>query len=249
MTLARISSLAALLATGSTVCGTSIVVLANKTQIAVAADSAQQGNRGEHSTDACKIFRFRKFYFVMAGAVVRDENQKIAEAAQGTNNLLEIQKRFNQTGRQSVEDLVNYRLEHVPNYRKELRSNTQAFQIIFFEMTAKGPLLAESLFSFQILGTGKVRVGQPQTRLCKYGDGECSLGIGENEEAKKYISDHPLKGQDLIADAEKLVRIEAEAQPKAVGGNINMLLLDGSGEHPINMSPGCPLIVTATVSH
>jgi hypothetical protein len=111
-------------------------------------------------------------------------------------------------------------------------------------VTPTGPILAESLFPVQFLKEGKVKIGDPYHNICKDGEGECSLVIGTGDEAREFVRNHPLKGQDLIGDAANLVRIEAAAQPDKVGGNISMLLIDSAGDHPINMSPGCPLTVT-----
>jgi hypothetical protein len=227
--------------------GTSIVVLANKTQIAVAADSAENGPKGGHDEGACKIFKFRNFFFVMAGAVKMDEIQSLAEAAQGTNNLIEIRRRFNQLVRKPLENIINYRLTHIPNYVDELRKSTQVFQIIMFKLNPTGPLLLESLFPYRLLKNGQVRIDEPNINTCKDGDGECSLIIGEGDKAREFVAEHPLKGQDLVADAANLVRIEAGEHSDIVGGNINLLLLDAAGTHLLNMSPGCPWEVHATV--
>jgi|HubBroStandDraft_6_1064221.scaffolds.fasta_scaffold79430_3 hypothetical protein len=227
--------------------GTSIVVLANRTQIAVAADSAETDSKGKNNRQACKIFRLRNFFFVVSGTFRKDEIDSLAVAAQGTDDLVEIQKRFNELVKKPLEAVVENRLAHVPSYAMELRGNTQVLQVIIFRLDPTGPVLAESMFPFKLLKSGKVRIEDAQTRICKNGEGECSLIIGEAEEAKQYVSKHPL-GQDLIADAEQLVRIEAEAHPGTVGGNISMLLLDAGGTHPINMSPGCPWRITVRVS-
>ncbi len=241
------TSIAILLFSCAPARGTSIVVLANKTQIAVAADSAETDSKGRYNQQACKIFRLHNFFFVISGILRIDEIKSLAEAAQGTDDLVEIQTRFNQLVKKPLESVVENRLVHIPGYAKELRLNTQVLQIIIFRLDPTGPVLAESMFPFQLLKSNKVKIEDAQTRLCKNGEGECSLIIGEAEEAKKYVAEHPLKGQDLIADAEQLVHIEADAKPGIVGGNISMLLLDAAGSHPINMSPGCPLQVNVTV--
>jgi hypothetical protein len=226
--------------------GTSIVVLANKTQIAVAADSAERGPKGGHTQRACKIFHFRDFFFVMAGAIRDDRIHSLAEAAQGIDNLIEIQQRFDRIVKKPLENTINDRLANIPNYASELRKTTQVFQIIVFKLTSTGPILLESLFPYRWLKNGKVRIDEPITKTCKDGEGECSLIIGEEGEAREFADKHPLKGQDLVLDAENLVRIEAEAHSDTVGGNINLLLIDAAGTHPINMSPGCPREVPTT---
>jgi hypothetical protein len=235
-----------ILSAATSATATSIVVLANTTQIAVAADSKQMTAKGQPSPDVCKIFRYGQFFVVMAGIInnnaMYNPIQTLAKAAKGVTDLVEIQKRFDRLIKGSLQTQVDFRLANVPGYEQQVRlTKPNAFEIIIFQLTSNGPTLVQSLFPIQIPREGSVTVGNPYHNTCKNGEGECSLAIGDTEEIKQFTEKYHLEGRDLVADATNLVHIEAVAHPDTVGGNINLLLIDSTGTHQINTLPGCPV--------
>jgi hypothetical protein len=201
---------------------TSIVVLANKTQIAVAADSKEIKANGQPSSDVCKIFRYGKFFAVMGGTInsnaMYNPIQTLAKAAKGVTDLEEIQKGFDRLIKEPLQAQLDFKVANNQDTNSKCR------------------------FPTRFPKEGGVTVGNVYHNTCKNGEGECELVIGDMEAMKKFLEKHHLDGRDLVVEATNLVHIEAVAHPDTVGGTINQLLIDSTGTHRINNTlPGCPV--------
>jgi hypothetical protein len=245
----KVIAIGALLSLCDTARATSIVVLANKTEIAVAADSKAKTIDGLSLPDNCKILRHGNLFFVMAGTVSKgtisstDYNAMdiFVRASRDSSDLEQIDRRFDQLIAGPLQHQIDYDFAHNRNsFREQMRfEESQVLQVVMFEMTRSGPYMVGSYFPITFPGKKSAKIGNPYHKLCKEGVGDCYLVLGEEDAIQKYVKDHPISG-DLAAQAEKFVRLEVLDQPENVGGRIAVVLINSTGLYRRDSRNPCP---------
>ena len=233
----------------STSDATSIVILANKMQIGIAADHKVTSRvRGVIEPDVCKIMSHGDFFFSFSGTVSKggmygaefNVMDILVKASKGLSDLSLIVERFDKLvavplQRQIYIDYANHR----ESFREQIGLvDSPVLELILFRVLASGTEMEQSVFPADFRKT--VRIKQPFHRACRAGVGECQLTVGAQDGMMEYIQEHPFTS-DLAADAERLVEFERRRRPMDVGGKITVLLIDSSGVHPADTSDKCPV--------
>jgi hypothetical protein len=227
---------------------TSIVLLASKTQIGIAADHKAERTNGSSLPDVCKIMHHRDFFFALAGTVSQGDSYDtrynamdiLIRASAGLDDLDAIDQRFDQLIVAPLQTQVTYDFQHFPNWflvQRHLKE-PPALEMTVFQITPAGPVMVECVSDDVSEGIGKN--WQPYHHSCKAGEGECRLTVGSQDGMKEYLDEHPFT-DDLAADAQRLVEFEALRRPKDVGGRITVLLIDNTGVHPADTRDKCPV--------
>jgi hypothetical protein len=221
---------------------TSVVVLANKSQIGVAADQKVISN-GKRLPDDCKILRQGDLLFTLAGRVRDldgrryDARNILVQASKGLTDLSPIRQRFDELVMAPLQKQVDHDFEHNPQSFQ--KSNHSAFlEMIIFRVTSAGSEMVQSVFYVSIGETAKLE--PPTHRSCTAGNGDCQLTAGEQDGMTEYLYEHPFT-TNLAADAERLVKFEAHRHPDKVGGKITVILIDENGIHSANSNDKCPV--------
>jgi hypothetical protein len=227
---------------------TSIVLLSNKTQIAVAADSRVTGPHGHVGPDICKIWRHGNFFFVFSGTVSRgsipdtrfNAMDILVRASRGLNNFEEIDHRFDQLIRAPLQEQLDYDFAHDrESFRERMQvKEPPVLELVIFGMTPNGPEMVQSVITVSFT-LDRAKLGKTYHHSCKSGVGDCFLTAGTQDEIQAYLKDHALSG-DLATDAERLVKIEAAARPQTVGGPIRVILVDRTGVDKKDPQDPCP---------
>ncbi len=227
---------------------TSVVVLANKTQIGVAADHKVLRANGSRLPDTCKIMRHGNFFFSFSGTVSNGNMEStkfnlmdvLVQASNGLKDLDAIVQKFDEAALGPMQEQLNYDFAyHRDSFRRQIKSVQSTYlEMIIFRVTPGGSEMVQSVFPATF---GKMaKVEKPYHRVCKAGQGECQLTVGEQDRMIDYLQEHPYT-TDLAADAERLVEFEARLNPKNVGGKITVLLIDSTGVHTADTSDRCPI--------
>lgn len=179
---------------------TSIVLLASKTQIGIAADHKAERTNGSSLPDVCKIMHHRDFFFALAGTVSQGDSYDtrynamdiLIRASAGLDDLDAIDQRFDQLIVAPLQTQVTYDFQHFPNWFLEQRhlKEPPALEMAVFQITPAGPVMVESVFPMTFLKVA-VRIGKPYHHSCKAGEGECRLTVGSQDGMKEYLDEHP----------------------------------------------------------
>jgi hypothetical protein len=228
---------------------TSIVVLASKTEIGVAADRKVTKPNGTTLPDVCKIMHHGDFFFALSGTVSRgkiDDTRYnamdiVIRASEGLKDINAIDERFDHLIAAPLQEVVEDDFERFPDSFREKRrlKEPPALEMLIFRITPTGPEMVESVFPMTFL-KASVKIGRPYHHYCKAGQGECQLTVGTQDGLKEYLDDHPFTS-DVAADAQRLVEFEKRRRPREVGGKITVLLIDSSGVHRADTSDKCPV--------
>ena len=179
---------------------TSIVLLASKTQIGIAADHKAERTNGSSLPDVCKIMHHRDFFFALAGTVSQGDSYDtrynamdiLIRASAGLDDLDAIDQRFDQLIVAPLQTQVTYDFQHFPNWflvQRHLKE-PPALEMAVFQITPAGPVMVESVFPMTFLKVS-VRIGKPYHHFCKAGEGECRLTVGSQDGMKEYLDEHP----------------------------------------------------------
>ena len=198
---------------------------------------------GRKLPDACKILRHGDFFFTFAGTITNtsgssakyDARDILVRASKGLTSLTAIADRFDQLVANPLQKQID------DDFRKKPASfaqRTVSLEMIIFRVTSRGSEIAQSVFPLLV---GKTAiVGKPGHRSCMAGVGDCKLTAGEQDGMKEYFDELP-PTNDLAADAERLVKFEANRHPNEIGGKITVLLIDGTGVHSADTNDKCPI--------
>jgi hypothetical protein len=230
---------------------TSIVILANQTQIAVAADSKMLARRGrEHKElNVCKIWSHRNFFFAFAGMFANDSSDAAAgysavnlllKASTGLKDFEKIDSRFDNLIRAPLQRQIDADFAADPASFREKHKGPEpiVLELAIFGITSNGTEMLQSNVTLSFVG-GRPKIGKINHYSCKNGTGDCFMPLGARNAIDNEVAIRPLTG-DLAADAERLVNVEVQALPQSVGGPIRVILIDRSGVDKRNPQDSCP---------
>jgi hypothetical protein len=232
-------------------CGaTSIVLRASKTQIAVAADSKMRmGPHQQIVKNICKIWQHRDFFFAFAGTISNSSSslnkynavKLVIEASKGSTDFEQIDRRFDQLIRAPLQKQLDYDFDHDREiFSERLKvAEPPELELAIFGLTPNGPEIIQSVVSFRVIA-GRPKIGNIYHHSCKSGVGNCLLFLGAQGEITDDLQHHQLT-DDMAADAERLVNVEAAARPDEVGGPIVVISIDQSGLDKKDPQLACPL--------
>lgn len=231
--------------------GTTIVLFKTSREIVVAADSKSISAENRQVENLCKIVQVGKYFFVSAGLHANSELgydfYNIAEEAAflGTN-IVESCRLFSEMVYPVLELAVRDVHKDAPEFYKTYIEGHEILNAAFFGIENNALVLFHTDAvvraepnrpeGFQIYRSGPIN-------LTADGEQISVLLLGSREPIVEFLATNPaIWNMGLVAAARKLVQLEIDKEPDAVGPPIAILRLDRSGAKWIQKTPHCKSI-------
>jgi hypothetical protein len=232
-----------------TLAGTCIVIIMTATELWVGADSrvVSVGEDVRSAPSVCKLNRFGNVFYVQAGVFKDDAGRcdaaAVAErsASQG-HSVVESADAFAKDVIAPLARIAGELRTVNPSYYRSKIINKPALETAFFGVERRAPRLAVRKFIVHETADGLVAVSV-QSSNCP---GDCPSGmtwafLGEASTASRFLDRNPqhLRLNGYKATLDKLIGLEATANPEFVRLPVDILRLSQEGPEWIRKKSSC----------
>lgn len=233
--------------------GTTIVAIRTPTEVIVGADSKVVAIGGEitDAPDGCKIIQVGNFFFAHA-KILRDTLGKfsvhdtVVQSHQLGNSISATVRTFEDLIVPSlVRMLQDLRSINLSYFTQNILKGGSAVDVIFFGIENAKPVLFMRYFVPIIANDGSISV-EVKRMDCP---GDCPGGMtfafmGAKKELNQFLDQNPHYSQiGWVPTINKLISLEAEANPDHVAPPIDIMQVDNQGARWLQRKPECPDIV------
>jgi len=226
--------------------GTTVVVLRDRQQIIIAADSGGWSPTSPTPLSICKIVSTHDVVFSSAGLLEDRPSKfdvtKIATQAFSENgSILQREATFSELiSKPLLRAIWRIKRDTPKVFDTEIVGKPQALQVVFTGFENGRPIYVADFFSVR-QRKGRISIRFSGNR-CPGGcndKGNSYLLMGEISAAQAKISAGSFWTSDLIRDARTLIDIEIAARPDNVSGPIDILRVSGEGLTWVQRKPDC----------